>query len=123
MSLAARQRAGKRPMSLRKWAFIFLSPGFTPDQHSVRLRSGECEVILIGMGMDEKEKVVEAAKDLVSKGVQLIELCGGFGPIWIAAVSYAIQNAVPVGSVAYGPEARGPLLEILKTKEDKEKES
>jgi len=42
---------------------------------------------------------------LVADGVQLIELCGGFGPIWTAKLIEAIDDAVPVGSVAYGPEA------------------
>jgi hypothetical protein len=57
--------------------------------------------------------VIEVAKELVAEGVQMIELCGGFGPIWIAKVSEAIQGAVPIGGVFYGPEARKPILKIL----------
>ncbi len=43
----------------------------------------------------------------------MIELCGGFGPLWIAKVSEAINHAIPVGSVFYGPEARQPILDII----------
>jgi hypothetical protein len=45
------------------------------------------------------------ARTLVSEGVQLIELCGGFGPLWTAKVIEAIGPAVPVGAVGYGPES------------------
>jgi hypothetical protein len=57
--------------------------------------------------------VVDVAKQLVEEGVQLIELCGGFGPQWIAKVSESIQGKVPIGGVFYGPEARKPMLDIL----------
>lgn len=100
-------------MGLQKWAYVFLSSGFKPEQHSLCLSSGECEVRIVGIDMTEKERVLRIARDLVAEGVQIIELCGGFGPIWIARVTEAIDGAVPVGSVAYGPEARGPLMKIL----------
>ncbi|MFF0738855.1 DUF6506 family protein [Streptomyces sp. NPDC004111] len=37
--------------------------------------------------------------------MQLIELCEGFGPVWAGRVIEAIDGAVPVGTVGYGPEA------------------
>ena len=33
------------------------------------------------------------------------ELCGGFSPVWAGRIIEAIQYAVPVGVVAYGPES------------------
>ena len=110
-------------MTLKKWAFVFLSPGFESKELSVSLSSDYCEVHIVGIGMSEKERVVGIAKALVTEGAQMIELCGGFGPIWIARVSEAIHGAVPVGSVAYGPEARSQLLSIIgSTALPKEKE-
>lgn len=103
-------------MALKYWAYIFLSPGFDPEQHTVLMESPHCRFKAIGINMSEKEKVIEIAKKLVGEGVQMIELCGGFGPIWIAKITEAIHGAIPIGSVAYGPEARKPLLEILATK-------
>jgi Family of unknown function (DUF6506) len=100
-------------MALKKWAYIFLSPGFDPKEHSISLRSEQTEVRIVGIEMTKKEMVTTIAQDLVEEGVQMIELCGGFGPIWVARVTEAIAGAVPVGSVAYGPESRIPLLEIL----------
>jgi hypothetical protein len=103
-------------MALHYWAYIFLSPGFNPEQHTTELSSATCRFKTVGIDMTEKEKVIDVAKQLVAEGVQMIELCGGFGPLWIAKVTEAINGAVPVGSVAYGPEARKPLLDILLSK-------
>lgn len=100
-------------MALKYWAYIFISPGFNPEQHTAEMSSPQCRYKTIGLDINDKQKVIEIAKQLVAEGVQMIELCGGFGPLWIAKVSEAINSAIPVGSVAYGPEARQPLLDIL----------
>jgi hypothetical protein len=100
-------------VALKNWAYIYLSPGFDSEENALETHSEKCRFRAIGLDFSEKERVVEIAKDLVRDGVQMIELCGGFGPLWIAKVSDAIEGVIPVGSVAYGPEARGPILEIL----------
>lgn len=100
-------------MALRYWAYIFLSPGFDSKKHVATLESDTCRFKTIGIDISQKSEVIDVAKQLVAEGVQLIELCGGFGPEWITKISAAINNAVPVGSVFYGPEARKPMLDIL----------
>lgn len=100
-------------MALHKWAYIYLSPGFDAEANTVRSHSDRCEFIAIGLDFADKAKVVDVARDLHAQGVQMIELCGGFGPLWIAKVSEALGGAIPVGSVAYGPEARRPMLDLL----------
>jgi hypothetical protein len=100
-------------MALKYWAYIFLSPGFDAKQHVTTMESKTCRFKTIGIDITKKEQVVEVAKQLVAEGVQLIELCGGFGPQWITKVSEAVHGAVPVGGVFYGPEARKPMLDIL----------
>ena len=100
-------------MALRYWAYIFLSPGFDAKEHISTLESKNCRFKVVGIDMNKKEQVIDVAKQLVAEGVQLIELCGGFGPQWIAKVTEAIQGKVPIGGVFYGPEARKPMLDIL----------
>ena len=100
-------------MALRTWAYVFISPGFDPKQHVTELASKDCRFKAVGIDIKNKEQVVDVCKKLVAEGVQLIELCGGFGPVWIAKVIEATGGKVPVGGVAYGPEARKPLVEIL----------
>lgn len=83
------------------------------EKLTVTTGNEDCKFTAIGIDFEEKERVIPIAQQLVKDGVQMIELCGGFGPIWIAKVSEAIDNAIPVGSVAYGPEARQPMLDLL----------
>lgn len=100
-------------MGLKHWAYIYLSPGFGTEAKKTTTTVGRCRFDSVGIDITAKEKVLPVAKQLVADGVQLIELCGGFGPIWIARVNEAIQGAVPVGGVFYGPEWRKPLLDVL----------
>ena len=100
-------------MALTHFAYVFLSPGFTPEKNTVMTKNEDCTFVAVGIDLADKSRVIDVAIQLVDQGVQMIELCGGFGPLWIARISEAIGHAVPVGSVAYGPEARQPLLDIL----------
>ncbi len=99
-------------MAVKKWAFIFLSPGFSPEKNTVRSSSSTCEFIAVGIDIKEKEKSLSVAQSLYEEGVQMIELCGGLGPLWIAKISEHLQYRIPIGSVLYGPEARKSMLDI-----------
>ena len=79
------------------------SSGYDPERHTTSLQSAEITTTVVGVSTPEQALAV--AKEMVASGVQLIELCGGFGPIWTARVIEAIGGAVPVGAVAYGPES------------------
>jgi Family of unknown function (DUF6506) len=90
-------------MALTKFGFIVTGSGLDPEKHIAVMESPTFRMITIGVS--KPEQGIEAARRLISEGVQLIELCGGFGPIWTARILEAIGSAVPVGSVAYGPES------------------
>jgi hypothetical protein len=75
------------------------------------MSSGAFEMIAVGVAKPEQGVAVAVA--LVSEGVQLIELCGGFGPLWTARVIEGIKNAVPVGSVGYGPESINAMYALF----------
>ena len=101
-------------MSLKYLAFIYLSPGFSPDKNTLETNSSTCRFKAVGIDVFQKEQVIEVAKKLVSEGVQTIEICGGFGPYWVTKISEAIENKIPVGTVMYGPEFRKPLFDVMK---------
>ena len=90
-------------MALRKFGFIVTGSGLDPVEHKMRMASGSFEMIAVGVS--EASQGAEVAVAMVAEGVQLIELCGGFGPVGTARVLDAIGGAVPVGSVGYGPES------------------
>lgn len=50
---------------------------------------------------------------MVAEGIQLIELCGGFSPVWAGKIIEAIDYAVPVGVVAYGPESISGMYRLF----------
>jgi hypothetical protein len=90
-------------MALQRFGFIVKGTGYDPDRHTMSLQSPEFTTMVVGVSVPEQ--ALPVAKQMVASGIQLIELCGGFGPIWTARIIDAIDRAVPVGSVAYGPES------------------
>ena len=97
---------------VRDWAFIYCSPGYNPQEHTVIMDNGRCKVTLIGVDVHDRDRCIEIAKKLVAEGCQMIELCGGFGPLYIAKVKEATNYQIPVGSTMYGPEDRKKMLDI-----------
>ncbi len=90
-------------MALQRFGFIVKGAGYEPARHTVSLASPLITTTVVGVSTPEQ--ALPVAKQMVADGIQLIELCGGFGPIWTARVLAAIDNAVPIGSVSYGPES------------------
>jgi hypothetical protein len=90
-------------MALTRFGFIVTGNGYDPAEHVATLASPRITTTIVGVSRPEQAPAV--AKAMVADGVQLIELCGGFGPVWTARVIEAIDGAVPVGAVAYGPES------------------
>lgn len=100
-------------MKFNNFAYIFLGPELNPAKDRAVIKTDHLTFTTVGIAFHHKEQVIEVAKEMIDNGVQMIELCGGFGPLWIAKVSEAINGSVPVGSVFYGPEARKPILDLL----------
>lgn len=90
-------------MALTDFGFIVTGSDFDPETAVSVMETPSFRMTTIGVASADQGPA--AAQKLVAEGVQMIELCGGFGPIWTARVIEAIDDAVPVGSVAYGPEA------------------
>ena len=98
-------------MALTHWGFIYTAPGADPSGELTVAETARCRTVLVGV--EKPEQGVDAARRLVAEGVQLIELCGGFGPVWAARIIKAIDGVVPVGSVGYGPETIDQLHAIF----------
>jgi hypothetical protein len=98
-------------MALTKFGFIVTGAGFDPAQHRMILRSPSFE--LIAVGVPAPAQALPVAQQLARDEVQLIELCGGFGPIWTSRVIEAVAGRVPIGAVGYGPESIADLAALF----------
>lgn len=99
-------------MALTKWGFIYtLGDEGDPDENTEYIGSEACRLITIAV--ERSEQAPEAAKKLVAEGVELIELCGAFGPVWTGRVIEVIDGAVPVGGVYYGAEATDHMHDLF----------
>jgi hypothetical protein len=90
-------------MALTHWAFIYTADGSDTEGTVTNVDTDGCRTVLVGV--PDVAAGVKVAAGLVDDGAQLIELCGGFGPVGTAAVLDAIGSRVPVGAVGYGPES------------------
>lgn len=98
-------------MALTKFGFIVTGRGLDPAKHRMVMRSDRFEMIAVGI--DNPTAVLAVARALVDEGIELLELCGGFGPLWTARVIEAIGGKIAVGSVGYGPEAIAPMHRLF----------
>lgn len=98
------------------WAFIFEAPETDPRTDRFVIDRGGVRSIVVAV--PEQSAVVQVAVDLVRDGVQFIELCGGFEPIWPGKVVEATGGAVPVGYVGYAGGASVAQLAAIFTSEE-----
>ncbi|MGH1424900.1 MAG: DUF6506 family protein [Pseudooceanicola sp.] len=94
-------------MALHRFGFIVKAAGLDPDQHRVEMTTDGFTMVAVGVSHADQAPVV--ATSMQAEGVQLIELCGGFGPAASAAVMAAVGPDLPVGTVTYGPDAIDPM--------------
>ncbi len=99
-------------MGLSKFGFIVTGSGLDPDTNRMSMKSDSFEMIAVGV--ENASEGVSVAQDMVANGIELIELCGGFGPIWTSKIIEAINGKIPVGSVGYGPESIDQMYHLFK---------
>ncbi len=93
-------------MALKKFGFIVTGDNFTQQQGTDKFQ-------MTVVGVRSAEQGVVVAQQMVKDGIQLIELCGGFSPVWAGKIIEAIDYAVPVGVVAYGPESIDSMYRLF----------
>ena len=90
-----------------KWAFIY-----TLDDPTEKARTDTIGT-MVCVGIPKVDHAADVARRLVAEGVELIELCGGFGGAGLAAVIAAVEGRVPVGAVFYGVDASAGLQRLF----------
>ena len=95
-----------------KYAFLICFPGSDSKKHRAVIETPTLSAtVVVAKDFDDAANV---AKSLVEDGVQLIDLCGAYGPVGAAKIVEAVGNKIPVGSVNYGIESTEKLAALLK---------
>jgi len=81
--------------STSKYGIIVLS--FEPGEDLVKLELTSAEYNTYISIVGKEEMAAQAAKDMVSEGIDFIELCGYFNSEKAEVIAKAIEHKVPLG--------------------------
>ena len=97
-------------MPLSDFAFIVFNSDYSSESTAI-IQSDSLKTRIVGV--DSLERAEAAALELVEDGVQLIELCGWFGPKGAARIIGAVGDRIPVGFVGHGPDSIKTMYELF----------
>lgn len=97
---------------MKKWAFIYTSGDVAAPPIAAATGSDACVLLTVGVP-SAAEVPDEVVSDLISQDVELIELCGAFGPAEAAKVIEQVGGRVPVGYVTYPCSEAGGLHSLF----------
>ena len=98
-------------MALQRYAFIFKAPGMDFLTRNGRMESEDFAATLGGVA--DIEQAVLVAQELLTRHVQLIELCGAFSAEEVEQIRGALGERIPVGSVQYSAAERERLQQAF----------
>ncbi|MBM3108873.1 hypothetical protein H8F21_11380 [Pseudomonas sp. P66] len=97
-------------MAVQRYGFIFKAPGMQFLTHNGQLESDAFAATVCGVASIEEAVLV--AQELLTRHVQLIELCGAFSEADVEQIRSAIDDRVPVAAVQYSAETRQRLQQL-----------
>ncbi|OEE61570.1 hypothetical protein A1OO_10780 [Enterovibrio norvegicus FF-33] len=84
---------------ISRYGFIIKSPDYQKDQHQSVIESPLFRSEILGVSSDEE--AIDAARQLIANGAQVVELCGGFGQESAEKIITKLDSDIPVGFVAF----------------------
>jgi hypothetical protein len=72
-------------------AFIVLANQSDPAKHRMVLQTPDYDLTVVAV--PDYEAAVQVVKELYNEGIEMIELCGGFGNLGTAEVARAVPKA------------------------------
>ncbi|MFT5706787.1 MAG: hypothetical protein ACI9ES_001074 [Oceanospirillaceae bacterium] len=98
-------------MALQKYGFIVKSPDLNLFTNHSQIATDNFNMMICGV--PDAEHANYAAQEMLTKGVQLIELCGSFTAQEAQAIRDSIKDLVPVGFVQYTDDERARIKQEL----------
>ena len=98
-------------MALQRYGYIVKAADLEVIKHHAYIKSDQFQMMVAGVG--SVDEAIMAAQEMLTRDVQLIELCGGFSAEDSEQISAAIEDRVPLGRVQYSDEERDRLTREL----------
>ena len=98
-------------MALQRYGFIVKSADLDMFKHHGQIASEQFSMSV--SGVSSVDEAILVAQEMLTRRVQLIELCGGFSPEDAQRIRDAINDHIPVGVVQYTDEERARLAAEL----------
>lgn len=76
-------------MALNHFGFIFTGRGLDPETHRSVIAQDDFRAVMVGVS--SADQGVAVATEMVADGVELIELCGGFGALHNPGCSWGLN--------------------------------
>lgn len=98
-------------MNINNYGFIILAPDYNPTKQHAILENEYFRTEVVGV--NSVEEAVEVSRELISQGVQLIELCGGFGEEKANKVIDSLKSDIPIGFVGFSVKENEKLVSLM----------
>ncbi|MGF1752105.1 DUF6506 family protein [Vibrio makurazakiensis] len=96
---------------IKQYGFIVKADNYNFNSDSTALNTSSFSTQVVGVSNDEDAILV--AKRMIENGIQLIELCGGFGLKSARYIISSLDTDVPIGYVTFSDEDNGKLEQIM----------
>ncbi|CCN34442.1 conserved hypothetical protein [Vibrio nigripulchritudo SO65] len=93
---------------LERYGFIVKADNYNHSEHKAKIATQGFSTNIICVSNDEEAVIV--AKEMVEQGIQVIELCGGFGKESAELIITQVDAQIPIGYVTFDE----PELQKLK---------
>ncbi|MEH6825331.1 MAG: DUF6506 family protein [Motiliproteus sp.] len=98
-------------MALQRYGYIVKAADLEVIKHQAHIKSEQFQMMVAGVG--SVDEAILAAQEMLTREVQLIELCGGFSGADEDQIRDAINDRIPLGRVQYSDEERDRLTREL----------
>ncbi len=98
-------------MALQRYGFIVRAADLEVIKHHGHIKSTQFEMMVAGVA--SVEEAILAAQEMLTREVQLIELCGAFDADDAGRIRDAIEDRIPIGRVQYSAAERERLAREL----------
>tara|TARA_R110001583_G_scaffold606_4_gene5434 strand:+ start:374 stop:673 length:300 start_codon:yes stop_codon:yes gene_type:complete len=98
-------------MALQRYGFIVKAADLEVIKHQAHIQSEQFQMMVAGVS--SVDEAILAAQEMLTREVQLIELCGGFSADDADQIRDAINDRIPLGRVQYNNQERNRLISEL----------